>query len=113
MSFSPAADSWSKNRSYSLTVIFVPCPMLNLAVIEATLWTQLTGIWGIRRFVERAHSQGKRVLFWTLNDNAEMAACLATGADGFFTDDVPLGRAALCAAGLLPPPPDLLGAQLT
>ncbi len=61
---------------------------------------------GIRRFVERAHCEGKRVVYWTLNDTAEMAACLATGADGFFTDDVPLGRAALRAAGLLPPPPD-------
>ncbi len=52
--------------------------------------------------MDRAHSQGRRVVYWTLNDAAEMAACIAIGADGFFTDDVPLGRAALRAAGLLP-----------
>ena len=59
----------------------------------------------IRRFVERAHCAGKRVVYWTLNDPAEMTACLAAGADGFFTDDVLLGRAALHAAGLVPGPP--------
>ncbi len=39
------------------------------------------------------------MLYWTLNDAAEMAAYLAAGADGFFTDDVPLGCAVLQAAG--------------
>ncbi len=73
------------------------------------VWRQTTtnGWVVIRRFVERAHCQGKRVVYWTLNDTAEMTACLAAGADGFFTDDVPLGRAALHAAGLVPPQPDL------
>ena len=55
-----------------------------------------------RDLIWRAHCCGKRVVYWTLNDPAEMAACLAAGADGFFTDDVPLGRAALRAAGLIP-----------
>jgi hypothetical protein len=45
------------------------------------------------------------VLYWTLNDAAEMADYLAAGADGFYTDDVPLGRAALRVAGLLSQPP--------
>ena len=57
--------------------------------------------------MDRAHSQGKRVVYWTINDAAEMTACLAAGADGFFTDDISLGRAALRAAGLVPPEPDL------
>ena len=54
-----------------------------------------------REFILRAHFWGKLVVYWTLNDPAEMATCLAAGADGFFTDDVTLGRTALRAAGLL------------
>ena len=49
-----------------------------------------------RDFVSLAHSEGNFVVYWTLNDPAEMAACLAAGADGFFTDEVMLGSAALC-----------------
>ena len=54
-----------------------------------------------REFVARAHAAGKRVVYWTLNSPAEMATCIAAGADGFFTDDVPLARATLAAANLL------------
>ena len=54
-----------------------------------------------RDFIVRAHAAGKRVVYWTLNCPDEMAACLAAGADGFFTDDVALGRAALAGANLL------------
>ena len=49
----------------------------------------------------RAHAAGKRAVFWTLNTREEMATCLAAGADGFFTDDVSMGREALAAANLL------------
>jgi glycerophosphoryl diester phosphodiesterase len=52
--------------------------------------------------MKRAHSAGKRAVFWTLNSREEMAACLAIGADGFFTDDVHMAREALRAARLLP-----------
>jgi glycerophosphoryl diester phosphodiesterase len=61
-------------------------------------------IYIFRGFVDRAHAAGKRVLFWTFNSPSEMAACLATGADGFFTDEVAMARAALVTAGLLPQP---------
>ena len=54
-----------------------------------------------RNFVARAHAAGKLVVYWTLNHPSEMAACLASGANGFFTDDVRMARAALVAAGLL------------
>ena len=67
--------------------------MIGLAVSE-TLYTP-------RDFMARAHAAGKRAVFWTLNSPEEMAACLAAGADGFFTDDVPMGRAALATANLL------------
>jgi hypothetical protein len=52
--------------------------------------------------MEQAHKGGKWVVVWTLNDATEMAEYLSAGADGFYTDDVPLGRAALRAAGFLP-----------
>jgi glycerophosphoryl diester phosphodiesterase len=38
--------------------------------------------------IDRLHSLGVRVDFWTIDDPAEASRLLAMGADGIMTDDV-------------------------
>lgn len=42
--------------------------------------------------VQRAHTRGRRVHVWTVNDPADMRRLRALGVDGIFTDDPPLAQ---------------------
>jgi glycerophosphoryl diester phosphodiesterase len=41
-------------------------------------------------FVARAHTQGRQVHVWTVNDRAEMRRLLELGVDGIVTDEAEL-----------------------
>jgi glycerophosphoryl diester phosphodiesterase len=60
-------------------------------------------------YVSRAHSLGLRVVPYTLNDPADVAAVTRAGVDAVFTDDPRMARSAVAAASpprpALPPPP--------
>ena len=54
-------------------------------------------LWRARAFVDAdlvraAHADGRRVIAWTVNDEATLRALAAIGVDGLCTDDVALAR---------------------
>lgn len=52
-----------------------------------------------RRFVETAHSLGKKVHVWTIDDPAEMTSLLDLGVDGIMTDEPLVLKDVLTARG--------------
>jgi len=56
-----------------------------------------------RRFVRRAHTGGREVYVWTVNDPFSMSALMSRGVDGIITDDPRMARRVLeVRAGLSP-----------
>jgi glycerophosphoryl diester phosphodiesterase len=53
-----------------------------------------------RRFVERAHSTGRHVHVWTLDDRADIEHALDLGVDGIFTDRTDVLKVVLVERGL-------------
>jgi len=48
-----------------------------------------------KKFVERTHRKGQKVLVWTINDFHQLDACIEAGVDGIITDDPAWAIAAL------------------
>jgi glycerophosphoryl diester phosphodiesterase len=48
-----------------------------------------------RRFIRRAHAEGKQVFVWTLNDSLTLSQAMSMGVDGVITDEPALARRVL------------------
>ena len=61
-----------------------------------------------RRFIQRAHQRGRRVLVWTVNDPASMSYWMSRGVDGIITDEPAMARQVLAERAELSPAERLL-----
>ena len=48
-----------------------------------------------RQIIRRAHTHGKEILVWTVNDAPTMSALISRGVDGLITDEPALARSVL------------------
>jgi glycerophosphoryl diester phosphodiesterase len=103
MSLKPGAVSKMKSLRPDWTVgLLMSVSAGNLNKIEAD-FLAVNASFVDRRFVSSAHSAGKDVAVWTVNDGLTMSAMISRGVDGLITDKPALARSVLAQRAEMSP----------